>query len=544
MLKLVVVAIMLLTSIVSANEAFEFQGFDAWYLQQKDWVKTDNTLSWPHVSWAEARLGEFQWTDYDLTFTVVPEEYGKDGEVRLYFRQTKPFHTYGLHIREDVIFVSRFDSTVENYRILEQADGVGVKQGEEAKIRLVCKESDFYVYLNDELILEIYSIKYKSGGIAFWAENTKFTVKDFSITGVRDETKVSTDMGFFPQNDPRSGGVNHMMLIYNNSGYNWMMIDALPYVSYIAPLMGNYELKVEDYFFDTFLFLALTAPDGHAFDSPSRGTPAKKEQWQWFIDKIFHENNQLSAFEKAYEFTNDALGGDVKGKIFIMIPNPMVEIKDFGDVDGTGSLNFSWKDAEKAKEHRLKAVKWYIDEVLARWEAANYQNLELLGFYWVEEWIHYSNPGELELIQMTSDYIHELGYKHTWIPYFTSSGHNRWEEAGFDFIMHQPNHMFRADSTIDRFVHTTNHALKYGQGLEIEAEGNSVTRDPVKRKKFLDYLRAGVTLNWQKEAVHGYYQGVNYFGSCAISDDPKAREIYDLVYQYVKGIFDEPLGTK
>ena len=91
MLKLVVVAIMLLTSIVSANEAFEFQGFDAWYLQQKDWVKTDNTLSWPHVSWAEARLGEFQWTDYDLTFTVVPEEYGKDGEVRLYFRQTKPF---------------------------------------------------------------------------------------------------------------------------------------------------------------------------------------------------------------------------------------------------------------------------------------------------------------------------------------------------------------------------------------------------------------------------------------------------------------------
>jgi hypothetical protein len=77
LLKLVVVAIMLLTSIVSANEAFEFQGFDAWYLQQKDWVKTDNTLSWPHVSWAEARLGEFQWTDYDLTFTVVPEEYGE-----------------------------------------------------------------------------------------------------------------------------------------------------------------------------------------------------------------------------------------------------------------------------------------------------------------------------------------------------------------------------------------------------------------------------------------------------------------------------------
>jgi len=534
---------MVLSSIVSANEAFEDQGFDNWYLQQKDWVMTEDSLSWPHVSWAEARLGGFNWVDYDLTFVVKPEEYGKDGQVRLYFRQTKPFQTYSLNITADNITLSRFDASVENYRVLEEAN-VGVKPNQEAKIRLNVKGNDFFVYLNDELIIEAYSIKYKSGGIAFWAENSKFIVSNFTISGSKDPTLVSTDLGYFPKGDPRSGGVNDLMLIYNNVGSNWMMIDALPYVAYISPIYPDYQLNVEDYFFDSFLFLALTAPDGHAFDAPSRGTPAVKEHWQWFIDKIFDGTNQLSAFERAYEVANEQLGEDAKGKIYIMIPNPMSEIKDFGDVDGTGSLNFSWGDAKKATDHRFRAVKWYIDEVLKKWEQANYQNLELLGFYWVEEAIHYGVPGEVELINKVTDYIHEFDLKHTWIPYFTSSGHNRWEEAGFDFVMHQPNHMFSSTSTIDRFLHLSNYALRYGQGIEIEAEGSSVTNDLIKRKKFIDYLRAGVTFNWQKDALHGYYQGTHYFGSCGISSDPYAREIYELVYQYVKGEFDEPLGTK
>ncbi|MDD4264594.1 MAG: DUF4855 domain-containing protein, partial [Firmicutes bacterium] len=322
MLKIVVIFIMVLSSIVSANEAFEDQGFDNWYLQQKDWVMTEDSLSWPHVSWAEARLGGFNWVDYDLTFVVKPEEYGKDGQVRLYFRQTKPFQTYSLNITADNITLSRFDASVENYRVLEEAN-VGVKPNQEAKIRLNVKGNDFFVYLNDELIIEAYSIKYKSGGIAFWAENSKFIVSNFTISGSKDPTLVSTDLGYFPKGDPRSGGVNDLMLIYNNVGSNWMMIDALPYVAYISPIYPDYQLNVEDYFFDSFLFLALTAPDGHAFDAPSRGTPAVKEHWQWFIDKIFDGTNQLSAFERAYEVANEQLGEDAKGKIYIMIPNPM-----------------------------------------------------------------------------------------------------------------------------------------------------------------------------------------------------------------------------
>lgn len=543
LLNIVLALIVLLSSAASAgvNSNIEEIGFESFYLQQKDWVQTDNKLSWPHVSWAEARLGDETWIDYEVSFIVTPEEYGEEGELRLYFRQTFPFLTYSLNIDSDRISISRFDGNPETSRVLEEVE-VGIKALESAKIDLRVNETEFTVLLNDKVILEAESVKYKYGGVAFFANNAKFSVTDFSLRGRADKEKENETKGYFPKNDPRSDGISDLMLIYNNYGHSWTMLDALPYVTYLGPLDTD-SLDVRDWFFDSFLFLALTAPGGHAFDSPARGTPATKTEWQWFIDTIFEDRKQLAAFDRAYDVGKEHLGTEQRGKIFIMIPNPMAQIKDFGDVDGTGSLDFSHKNAALATDHRFRAVKWYIDQVIERFESSEFKNLDLAGFYWVEEMIHYSVPGEADLIRQVSEYVQDKGMKHCWIPWFNASGHGDWESLGFDFVIHQPNHMFSSTSTTSRFVDVSRTAIKFGQGIEIEADGR-ILSDSKSREKFLDYLRGGVTFGYMKDAVHGYYQDVRLFSNCALSGDPSIRKLYDLVYQFVNEEFDEPLGAK
>ncbi len=537
LLKVILIIIMLLSGIVEAN--YTEKGFANWQLQQKEWIKTETSLSWPNISWAEARLGNEEWVDYEINLTLEPKTYGENGEIRLYFRQTSPFYTYSLNITETYISISRFDGDPTKSRELSKVD-LGVKAGSKVKPVLRVFESEFSVFIDDKLVLEAESVKYKNGGISLWAENTSFSTCDFSIKGTLDDKYVK-NTHYFPKEDPQSGGLKDLMLIYNNIGSVWTMIDALPYVSYIGPFDGS-TIEVKDWFFDSFLFLALVGPGGHAFDAPSRGTPAKKAEWQWFIDTLFEEKRQLNGFERAFSFVAEQLGTQNKGKIYIMIPNPMVEITNFGDVDGTGSLNFSWQNAKKATDQRFRAVKWYVDQVLERFKAAEFVNLELVGFYWVEEAVHYSNPGEVELIKQVADYLHEKGQKFSWIPWFNASGNKEWESLGFDVCIHQPNHMFNQQSTVSRFVDVSQRAQKYNQGIEIEADGRILYNNEY-RERFLNYLRAGVTLGYMKEAVHGYYQDVSLFATCALSSMPKDREIYDLVYKFVKEEFDEPLGA-
>lgn len=537
-LILAVIVLLVLSSLAGA--VFQETGFDNWLLQQKAWVRTENSLSWPKVGFAEAKLGEYNWSDYTLGIIINPEEYGENGQVRLYFRQASPFYTYSLNITPDFISLSRFGGHHENSKKLVTAD-IGIKAGVEAKIGLIAKGSEFSVFLNDELILKTEDRRYPYGGISLWAENSKFTAKDFTITGIADKEYVVNE-GYYPKEDPCSGGINDLMLIYNNYGKSWTLENALNYVTYRVPDENN-SLVIKDWFFDSFLFLSLVGPKKHAFDSPARATPATMKEWQWYIDTIFIKDKQIAAFDKAYDLANQTLSKKRRGKIYIMIPNPMVEVKDFGDVDGSGSLNFSLKDPTLAVEERFKAVKWYVDQVLERYNAAEFKNLDLIGFYWVEETIHFNNPGETGLVKQVSDYLHAKNLKLSWIPFYNAEGNREWDKLGFDLCIYQPNHVFDNYSTNSRFIDVCKTAREIEMGIEIEVD-KRILKNDTQRDKFINYLRAGVTLGYMKEAVHGYYQDVNFLEQCALSDDPKIRELYDLVYLFVKEEFDEPLGTK
>ncbi|HHV56081.1 MAG TPA: DUF4855 domain-containing protein [Firmicutes bacterium] len=362
---------------------------------------------------------------------------------------------------------------------------------------------------------------------------------------------VSGGSGYFPPGTDASRGASNIILVY--TGYyasgagNWDMITALPYVAYgkMTPREPGQLPKIEwvDWFFDTYLFLGLQAPSGRAFDSPARSAPARMEDWQWYIDHLFEEGAQLDAFEAAVAFAKErGLGpADYRGKVIIMIPNPITSQRDFGDVDGDGkSESFATigQTSKQASEARIKAVRWYVNQVLERWKAKQYQNLELIGFYWVEEQVHTSALSETPTLRTVADDLHKLGYILFWIPWFNAPGARNWRSYGFDVVIHQPNYMFNTRIPRDRLKEAAETSRTYGMGVEIEAD-SSILSSEAGRERYLDYLRAGVEYGYMQGAIKAYYQDARALQEAFVSWNPEVHRMYDATYEFVKGKFSE-----
>ena len=357
--------------------------------------------------------------------------------------------------------------------------------------------------------------------------------------------------GYFPPGTEASRGASNIILIY--TGYyasgagNWDLITALPYVAYgkMTPGEPGRLPKIEwvDWFFDTYLFLGLQAPSGRAFDSPARAAPAKMEDWQWYIDHLFEEGAQLDAFDAAVALAKQrGLGPEgYRGKVIIMIPNPITSQRDFGDVDGDGkSESFATigQTSKQASEARIKAVRWYVNQVLERWQARNYQNLELIGFYWLEEQVHTSALSETPTLRTVADDLHQRGYLLFWIPWFSAPGTRNWKDYGFDVVIHQPNYMFNTKIPRDRLKEAAGISQAYGMGVEIEADSSILTSESG-RERYLDYLRAGVEYGYMQGAIKAYYQDARALQEAFVNWNPEVHRMYDVTYEFVKGKFSE-----
>jgi hypothetical protein len=348
--------------------------------------------------------------------------------------------------------------------------------------------------------------------------------------------------GFFPPNTPASANLSNIMLIY--SGHydppvwgTWMLRDALPYVAYL-----DRNGKVQDWFFDAFLFLGLQSNRKRAFDSPARATAADKVDWQWYLDRLFADGQQIAAFNEATAYAGRELGQpDHKSKIIIAIPNPHTVLDDFGDVDGDGvSENFTSRDrtVDDAIRDRVKAVKWYVDQTLTRFKEKNFQNTEIVGYYWLEEKINFNAKSEVPTIQAVAKYLHEKGLKFYWIPYFKASGFREWKNLGFDVAIMQPNYFFNANIPVSRFKETVDLAQQYNMGIEIEGEGRMLEMTGSQwRDRYYEYLNQGVQQGYMKDAIKAYYQGAKALLDASRISEPEIRRLYDATYEFVKGTY-------
>ncbi len=318
-------------------------------------------------------------------------------------------------------------------------------------------------------------------------------------------------------------GVNNMLLSYNHdpasaSGGKTTAEEYMPFVGYYD--RGG---KLADTFFDSFLFL----PYGAYVNEENGDFTA----WNAYVDNVFAEDANVNALSEAAERVSEGLGRDVRVSVFFSILYTWPDKTSFGDVDGDGVI----EDFSKA-EDRKKAIKWIIDEQLSRFEAGGYDNLDLLGFYWYEEQVTYTDPHELELIRYASDYVHSLGYKLMWIPWYCAPGYTDWKELGFDMACMQPNYAFSGQATVERLYDNAETTRRLGMCVEIEIGQYDAQADILRYK---EYLAVGAETGYM-DAVKCYYQAgmPGAFYAAWKSADPFVNSVYHDTYLFAKGKYD------
>lgn len=297
--------------------------------------------------------------------------------------------------------------------------------------------------------------------------------------------------------------------------------DLLPYTAYLDK-NGN----IKDFFFDSYLFLPCMGygPSGARMHL-DESNPTKAIDWTDYVNDTFAKGANVDALESAYGKTKAALG-DTKSKagVFFTILYPGKKATSFGTLGGK-SLDFS------KMEDRKYAVKWMIDEQISLFNKRGYKHLDLVGFYWLEEYIAAND--DKELLNYASDYLHSKGLKFIWIPWYKANGYDNWKNYGFDVACMQPNLMWLGFNDPMRVKSSVQLSEKYGLSMEMECDGRVYTDEYFAR--YLNYLDGGLNSSMM-DSVKMYYQDGKtavYYRAC-YSTNPQYRMVYDLTYKYAK----------
>jgi hypothetical protein len=180
-------------------------------------------------------------------------------------------------------------------------------------------------------------------------------------------------------------------------------------------------------------------------------------------------------------------------------------------------------------------MEWYIDEAVRRFRGVPHPELELWGFYWMNEDIQHQDAA---IVQAAARGLHDRGLRFLWIPYYRAPGYAEWREFGFDVAILQPNYAFLEQHggriRSDRLIETAAIAASLGMGVEVEA--GSILDDPRARQMFREYLAfGGDALCGYGRGSKAYYQGGEYFRELYLSDDPDALQLYREVADFVCG---------
>lgn len=294
--------------------------------------------------------------------------------------------------------------------------------------------------------------------------------------------------------------------------------DLLPMVAYL-----DEDGNITDTFMDGFIYCSHNQlPSGTQAHLPNY-----KIDWDYVIDKNFNGDISFDVLDQTVGQVKEALNiPDYKVQVYVSFLTLRQEVTDFGDVDGDGIS----EDASTV-EGRRKIFDWYIDLNLRTFEEKNYQNLELNGFYWVNESVIWESD-DSQVITEAGQAVHDAGSNFLWVPYFEANRYFTGYELGFDVISMQPNVVFTTDAPYWRFDATASATKKYKMSVEIEHSYQAMG-DPEFARTYMMYLYYGAKTGYMN-GIKIYYDDVNNFSKLGYSDSALCRMQYDATYNFAK----------
>jgi len=321
----------------------------------------------------------------------------------------------------------------------------------------------------------------------------------------------------------RQNSILDLVLIYQG-GYQrleWTQEQLSPYVIHT----NKYNKK--DWFFDGFLFLEFHDGREYSFQhsADSKVKFAGKEQWIWLADRHFEEGKAIKALNACIAKSISEIGKPpFKHKVVITLPEPEKNWREWGAIDGR-KMDFT------KREDRITACKWYIDLLSKKWEESDLNNIELAGFYWINEQMVTSDYITVEI----GDYIRKKGMQFYWIPYYMGVGYSEWYEYGFDIAYLQPTYFFNKKIPDDRVDNTCKLAHTHNMGLEMEFDGKALINNPLNhRPRLFGYIESFVKNDVYKNSAIAYYEGGQGIYTFSKSKYWEDKLVMDTLHNFVK----------
>ena len=320
-------------------------------------------------------------------------------------------------------------------------------------------------------------------------------------------TREQSAIGYKEPDADLLGGAKDLCLLYHGPKLDGFTVEKLiPYLAYV-----DTEGNITDTMFDSFLFL-----NSGGFPSGNSSTAGYTESdIKWVVDDLFAENKNILALEQAAGQVKEALNLDSDFKYGLTIALYMPAGEDMNTED---------KVAEIEKQ---------IEQFEEKYNQYNFKNIELVGYYWYNEGV-YPEDNEPTVVTEASKLVHAKGVDFFWIPWFSASGVDTWQDYGFDVACMQPGYVFKEHILDSRLEYAANTARYFGMGIEIEIASATFQNEKLYRR-YLEYLAGGAKYGYLENCVHMYYQEILCYYNAAKSGDAKVRLIYDYTYQFIKG---------
>ncbi len=345
-------------------------------------------------------------------------------------------------------------------------------------------------------------------------DSSAVKLSESGITPVPFYTKTETQQFADSQNTPITN--DDIVFVYGDRN---KPEDLLPMVAYL-----DEDGNIKDTLMNGFIYCThFKLPSGSQAHLPNY-----KIDWEYSFDQNFNGPINFGILDETVGKVKEALGlTDYKVQVYVSFLTLHDTVTDFGDVDGDGIS----EDATTV-EGRQKIFDWYIKLNMDEFQSRGYENLELNGFYWVNEAVIWEHD-DSHVITECGERVHAAGSNFIWVPYFQANRFFTGYELGFDAIAMQPNVVFSTDAPYWRFDAAVTHTKTRKMAIEIE-HSYQCLGDTDFARSYMLYLYYGAVTGYMN-AINIHYDDVANYALLGYSDSKLCRLQYDALYQYSKG---------